>query len=255
MSRRVIAVLTAVCLAALSVTAVALASGGGSDHQDGAAKKHRAPAAKQRGIGGGILGVALTSLAQRLDVAPVDLRAAVTAIAREQAAKKAAAAGLTPEEIAALKACRTARHGASTCDRAAAKSGRAKLKALPKPDLTALKAELATSLATKLSKTPDEVLTAVRAELDARLTQAVTAGWLTQKGHDLALACFDTPATCDLKALRAEVRFFGHGHAKRKHAPKHHKGEKPTTTTPAPTPPSGSGQMTPGGRSSSTPLR
>jgi hypothetical protein len=252
MSRRVLAVLTAFCLAALSVSAVALASGG-SDHQRGAAKKHHAPA-KQRAIGGGILGVALDSLAQRLDVAPADLRAAVKAIAQEQATKKAAAAGLTPEEIAALKACRRAQHGASSCDRAAAKSGLAKLKALPKPDLTALKAELAASLATKLSKTPDEVLTAVRAELDARLTQAVTADWLTQKGHDLALACFDAPASCDLKALRAEVRFFGHGHGKKHHAPKHHKGVKPTTTTPAPAP-SNSGQMTPGGRSSSTPLR
>jgi hypothetical protein len=237
MSRRVLAVLTAVCLAALSVTAVALAGGGGSDHKDGTAKKHHAPAAKQRAIGGGILGVALTSLAQRLDVAPADLRAAVKAIGQEQAAKKAAAAGLTPEEIAALKACRTAKHG-TTCDRAAAKSGLVKLKALPKPDLTALKAELATALATKLSKTPDEVLTAVRAELDARLTQAVTAGWLTQKGHDLALACFDTPASCDLKALHAEVRLFGHG-KKKAH---HHQPHKP-------------GQMTPGGRSSSTPLR
>jgi hypothetical protein len=255
MSRRVLAVLTAVCLAALSVTAVALA-GGGSDHNDSATKKHHAPVAKQRAIGGGILGVALTSLAQRLDVAPADLRAAVKAIGQEQAAKKAAAAGLTPEEIAALKTCRTAQHGAATCDRAAAKSGLAKLKGLPKPDLTALKAELASSLATKLSKTPDEVLTAVRAELDARLTQAVTAGWLTQKGHDLALACFDTPASCDLKALRAEVRFFGHGHGKKKHhARKHHKGEKPTTATPPSTTVPGSGQMTPGGRSSSTPLR
>jgi hypothetical protein len=211
MSRRVLAVLTAVCVAALSVSAVALASSGGGSGgkrhpgaaKKHAAKKHHAPAGR-RAIGGGLLGVALDSLAQRLDVAPADLRAAITAIAQEQRAEKVAAAGLTPA------------------------------------DLTALKAELAASLATKLSTTPDAVLAAVRAELDARLTQAVSAGWLTQKGHDLALACFDTPASCDLEALRGEVRLFGHHH--QRHAP-------PSTTVP------GSGQMTPGGRSTSTPLR
>jgi hypothetical protein len=217
MSRRVLAVLIAVCVAALSVSAVALASSGGGsgDKRHHAAKKHHAPA-KQRAIGGGILGVALDSLAQRLDVAPADLRAAVKATAQEQAPK--------------LRAAR---------------------KAHTTPDLVALKTELATSLATKLNKTPDEVLTAVRAELDARLTQAVTAGWVTQKGHDLALACFDDPASCDLKALKAEVRIFGHH--KKRHA--HHQHTKPTTAAPPSTTVPGSGEMTPGGRSTSTPLR
>jgi hypothetical protein len=240
MSRRVLAVLTACCVVALSATAVALAHGGGTG-SDGRAKKHEQAPAKHRVLGGGMLGIALTSLAQRLDVAPADLRAAVKAVVQEQMAKRLAAAGLTPEETAALKSCRAAaaRHGikprAAACDTAAARSAAAKLKAArqAKPDLVALKTELATSLATKLDKTPDEVLTAVRAELDARLTQAVAAGWLTQKGHDLALACFDTPATCDLKALRAEVRFFG----------LHHRKD------------GGSGRMTPGGRATSTPLR
>jgi hypothetical protein len=126
----------------------------------------------------------------------------------------------------------------------------------PTPDqLAALKTELATSLATKLDKTPDAILTAVRAELDARLTQAVAAGWLTQKGHHLALACFDDPASCDLTALRAQVRFLDHG--KQRNGRRHHRpAQKPTPSTTTPpataTPPS---TMTPGGRASSTPLR
>jgi hypothetical protein len=247
MSRRVVAVLSACCIVALGVTAVAFAHGNGSD-PDGSAHK-RTGHAKRVGapagfLGGGLFGAAIDSLARRLDVAPADLRAAIKAVAAEQWQKKLTAAGLTPDEIAALKACRehgvkkrdaarVRRTGAEGCDSAAVRSAVAKLKAAPKPDLAALKTELATSLASKIGKTPEQVIAAVRAELDARLTQAVSAGWLTQKGHDLALACFDTPASCDLKALRAEVRFFGH---KRRH-----QGDNT--------------KMHPGGRSTSAPLR
>jgi hypothetical protein len=244
MSRRVLAVLSVVCIAALSVTAVALAHNGRKDGAKG--KKTRT--AHARVLGGGLLGASLDSLAQRLQVDPAALRTAVKAVAQEQRDKKLAAAGLTPQEIAAVKSCRAhgvkkrdaarVRKTAAACDTAALKSAAAKLKAYrqahPTPDLTALKTDLATSLATKLGTTPDAVLAAVRAELDARLTQAVTAGWLTQKGHDLALACFDTPASCDLKALRAEVTLFGHK--------KHHAK-------------TGSGRMHPGGRATSAPLR
>jgi hypothetical protein len=261
MSRRVLVVLSVVCVAALSVTAVALARSGSGDK--GGAKgtahagKRGAGKPATRLIGGGLLPIVLDSLAKRLDVAPADLRAAVDAIVAEQRQKRLQAAGLTPAEIAALKACRqtglkkrdAARvrpSGGASCDPALLRSARAKLKAArqTKPDLAALKTELATSLATKLGKTPDEVLAAVRAELDARLTQAVSAGWLTQKGHDLALACFDAPASCDLKALKAEVRFLGHGKRGR-----HHRHGKPSPGD------TGSGQMTPGGRATSTPLR
>jgi hypothetical protein len=237
MSRRLIAVLSAVCIAALSVSAVALASSGGGDKQVEKHAKRTAHAHRGGGVGhgpagflgGGFLGVALDSLAQRLGVAPADLKAAVKAVGQERMDKELAAAGLSPAEIAAVKACRETRGfkkpggaaAGATCDEAAWKSAVTKLqaarKAKAKPDLAALKTELATALGTKLNKTPDEVLAAVRAELDARLTQAVTAGWVTQKGHDLALACFDAPATCDLKALRAEVRFFGLGHGRKHH--------------------------------------
>jgi hypothetical protein len=223
MSRRFLAVLAACCIAALGVSAVALAHGGSSEH-------HGTKAPHKRAVhpGGGFLGVALDSLAARLDVTPADLRTAITAaIAEERAKHPGKHARPTPAQLAVLKT------------------------------------ELATALATKLSKTPDEILTAVRAELDARLTQAVTKGWLTAKGHDLALACFDDPATCDVKALRAEVRFFGHKQTKRAHKQHHHKqhhhkhGHKPapasTTTPPSTTAPPTT--MTPGGRATSTPLR
>jgi hypothetical protein len=213
MSRRLLAVLTAFCLAALGLSAVALAHDGSSEKHGTKAGNH-VRHGKYAGPLGGLAGATLTSLAGRLSVAPADLKAAVTAVAKEQRAKRKAAG-----------------------------------KPHAEPDLAALKTELAASLATKLGTTPKEILTAVRAELDARLTQAVAAGWVTQKGHDLALACFDAPATCDLKALRAEVRFFGH---KQQHGHRHHhkQGSKPAASSTTP-----SGTMTPGGRSSSAPLR
>jgi hypothetical protein len=221
MSRRFLAVLTACCIAALGVSAVALAHGGSSEHHGAKAPKHRAVHPKHAGpLDGRFIGVALDSLAARLDVAPADLRAAIKAVAVEERAKHPGKhARPTPAQLATLKT------------------------------------ELATALATKLNKTPDEILTAVRAELDTRLSQAVTAGWLTAKGHDLALACFDDPATCDLKALRAGVRFFGHKQHKH-HGHKHHHHQPaaasttvpPSTTTPPAT-------MTPGSNATSTPLR
>jgi hypothetical protein len=258
MSRRLLAVLTACCIAALSVSAVALAHGNGGRHhrtQNHHGKVHRAgqPA---RFLGAGLFGAAVDSLARRLSVDPADLRAAVRQTLADERAKQLAAAGLTADETAALKACRggaakrvahekaraAGHRGASACDVTALKSARAKLKAAPTPDYDAIKSDLATGLAQKLGKTPDDVLTAVRAELDARLTQVVQAGWLTQKGHDLALACFDAPSSCDIRALKAEVRFPGHRDA-----------GPPSTSTPSGTAPPGT--MQPGGQETSTPLR
>jgi hypothetical protein len=241
MSRRLLAVLSACLIVALSASAVAFAHGsGGRRHKTHHAKVHRTghPAGF---LGAGLFGASVNSLAQRLSVDPAALRTAIKQTLADERAKQLTAAGLTPEETAALKRCRVkgrrtahaAHHTrAAGCDAATLKSARAKLKAAPKPDYNAIKADLAAGLAQKLGKTPGDVLTAVRAELDARLTQAVTAGWLTQKGHDLALACFDDPSSCDVRALKAEFRFPGH----------------PSTTAP-------SGTMTPGGRQTSTPLR
>jgi hypothetical protein len=239
--RRLTVLLTVLCLAALGVTAVALASGG--DKRDGerkststgSAKVHRTGGIPHRGVFGGMAGVVLDSLATRLDVPPADLRKAVGEIVAEQRLKRLQAAGLTQSEIDALKACRggraqlrhrdgikkrdrarvrPARSHVAACRTDAARSARQKLKAAAKakPDLVALKADLAQSLATKLGKTPEAVLTAVRAELDQRLTQAVGIGLVSQKAHDLALGCFDAPASCDLKALRAAFHFKKHPH-------------------------------------------
>lgn len=219
MSRRFVAALTVCCLIALGASAVALAHGGSSTHHGSKAPHHRAVHPR----GGGFLGASLDSLAARLNVTRADLRAAVKSVMAEERAKHPAGqhARPTPAQLATLKT------------------------------------DLATALATKLGKTPDEILAAVRAELDARLTKAVAQGWLTAKGHDLALACFDDPATCDLKALRAEVHFFGHKtHKRHGHKKHHHKTPTPaasTTTPPSTTAPSGT--MTPGGSATSTPLR
>lgn len=195
MSRRrlLTAALAAVCLIALSASAVALAhsSGGdGSSHP-----RHHAQRTAERSM----WATALKGVAQRLDVAPADLRAAVKAVAREQRGQR-------------------------------------------ETDLAAQKTAWIDGLATKLNKTPDAVAAAVRAELEAQLTKAVGRGWITPQGETIALACFDDPAGCDLKALRAQITAFGGGgKSTKKHRPcrRHHSGD---------------GRMTPGGRSTSAPL-
>jgi hypothetical protein len=202
MSRTMIAIL---CACVVAVLAVAAGANGDGDGKHEPARHAAKPTTQPASfLDHGVFAASLNSLARRLDVDAATLRTAVKAVVREEQTK----------------------YG----------------KTHPKPDLATLKAELATSLASKIGKTPDEVLTAVRAELDARLTQAVQAGWLTQKGHDLALACFDTPATCDMKALKGEVR-FGH-----KGSPDQSSG---SGSSPAPS----GGKMTPGSRATSTPLR
>jgi hypothetical protein len=257
MSRRLLAVLTACCIVALSASAVAFAHGSRGDHHHAATKKARVHRTGRPAgfLGAGLLGASVNSLAQRLSVDPADLRTAIRQTLAAERARQLTSAGLTPQETAALKACRgaarsserTARGGkkgrrAAACDTAVLKSARAKLKAAPKPDYNAIKNDLAAGLAQKLGKTPDDVIAAVRAEIDARLTQAVTAGWLTQRGHDLALACFDDPNSCDVRALKGELRLPGH-----------HDANPSDTTPPSTTAPSGT--MTPGGRQTSTPLR
>jgi hypothetical protein len=181
--------------------------------------------------------VVLGSLAERLAVKPKALEDAVHDVAEEQFTKKAAEAGLTAAQTSALKACHTARHSAKAraatrrvatrrgsrrgaraagCDRATVKAAVKRLKALPPPDLAALKTELSGSLATKLGVTAEKVLEATRAELDQRLGQGVALGFVTTAGRTQVLACFDTPATCDIKALRKQLRGH-HGKPGRAH--------------------------------------
>ena len=103
--------------------------------------------------------------------------------------------GVTPREL------RAAIRG---IDRA---SARAKFRS---GDLAGLKADLAAHLAGELGTSEQAVLDAVRAELVDKLAKAVSFGVLTERGRDLALGCFDTPADCDLAAVKVEARFFGH---------------------------------------------
>jgi hypothetical protein len=244
MSRRLIASLSAVVAALLVAATIALASGGDSSPASAsaavpaaasagtvapatAAAKPVRPGARshgpfgRRGHGGAMLGMfrgmLLKSAADRLGVTPAKLEAAVEAVAADQLAKKSAAANLTAAESAALKDCRKAFGPGSrgkakgTCDRTAAMSALKKLKALPKPDLAALKTELSDALAAQLGLTGAKVLEAARAELSDRLDQGVKLGFLTADGKAKALACFDTPASCDLKALKGSLLKGGHG--------------------------------------------
>jgi hypothetical protein len=227
MSRRVLVVMSTVVACALAVTAVALArSGSGNDrHGSRPSVTHAQRVAKVRArqperrlarmLGRGIVGMVVDSLAGRLQVKPADLRAAIAQVATEQRDKVVQAAGLTQGEQDALKTCGRGwrkRGAPAGCDKAAARSAIRKLRNAPKPDLAQLKTDVAASLASKLGTSPDAVLTAVRAELTQRLGQAVGIGLVTAKGKDLALGCFDAPGSCDLKALRAEVKLpFGRG--------------------------------------------
>jgi len=182
---------------------------------------------RHRGFGHGLLGVVrrqvLTSMARRLDVPEARLRTALRVTHRDARERRLAAAHLTVEDRTALRACRGGRHGrhagrrhplrrnARGCDSAAAREALQKLRPA-RGDLAAEKARIAADLAGKLGLTPEKVLEAARAELVERLGQATGLGLVTPKGQALALACFDAPAECDHKALRAEVRVpFGHG--------------------------------------------
>jgi hypothetical protein len=238
MSRRLIASLSVLAAALLVVAAISLSGGdGGSSAATAAtaASTTSAPATAparypggprgfMRGAHGGAMfhflgGLVLKSSADRLGVTPAKLKAAVKTVAQAQFAKKAAEAKLTPEEIAALKACRRSfrafRHGggagagaagSGTCDRTTAKAAITKLKALPKPDLAALKTELSDALGAELGVPGAKVVEAARAELSDRLDQGVKLGFVTADGKAKALACFDAPNSCDVKALHQALR-------------------------------------------------
>lgn len=205
MPRRLAVSLSAVFVMVLAAATIALASGGSSGGTSGGSgtevvaapstatvvpaagkRPFRHPGLRgRRGAhGGAMLGVlrrlVLASGAGRLGVEQDALRAAVKAVAKEQRAKRVAAAKLGP---------------------------------LPKPDLAALKTELSDALGAKLGLSGAKVLEAARAELSARLDQGVKMGFLTADGKTKALACFDAPASCNVKALHKQLRFRGHGGA------------------------------------------
>ena len=79
--------------------------------------------------------------------------------------------------------------------------------------LAELKQELTGGLADALDRPRDRVADAVRAEISDRLDSAVRIGFVTPETRKLALACFDRPADCDVRALRWESglgRFHHH---------------------------------------------
>jgi hypothetical protein len=179
MRRPLLLALLAALVAGLSVTAVSLAGSRDADRTDRversvcADRSERSERAGRaaRAHGGGahaaIRRQVLASLARRLDVTPAQLRAALRTVKRENR----------------------------------------RTTFPPQSEWAALKLKLAEDLGAELDRSPDAVLAAVRAELSAKLDLAVTFGAVTARGRELALACFDDPASCDVAALRGEVRF------------------------------------------------
>jgi hypothetical protein len=168
------------------------------------------------GMGFGPLMIAFQGLAKKLDVTPAQLREAVKGV-KDRAIDRAVGDGtITQDERDALAACMKSRRG-SGCDRAKAMAAHRKLhralKARAKSDAAGLKSQLIGDLATELGKQPADVEAAMRAQLSQMLDTAVTMGFITDHGRELALGCFDKPNECDRGALRAEVkkRFRGHG--------------------------------------------
>lgn len=167
---------------------------------------HRAGGMRHGGMLRMLANQVLTSGAKRLGVEGSALRKAARTTAKAAMARRFDAAGLTATDKANLKACRRAFvRRSSGCDRAAAKASLRKLHTAALPDLAKEKELIAGDLATALGKTSEEVLTAARAELELRLGQGVTMGFLSANGRELALGCFDAPATCDVGALHDEV--------------------------------------------------
>lgn len=256
MSRRLALSLATVLVVALGVTTIALASGGGSSAPTAARAASAvtpAPASgalsptaalrgqrargHRRGPHGAMLkalrGMVLTSGAKRLGVTPEKLKAAVRAVAADRFAKRADEAKLTGAEKQALKDCRGHRRGqgGTTCDRSAARSAFKKLRALPRPDLGDLKTELSAALAKELGVSADKVLGAARAELSARLDQGVKIGFVTADARKQALACFDKPDSCDVKALHRQFR-RGHGKSgARSHGRRGHRNRRPAAAS------------------------
>jgi hypothetical protein len=111
----------------------------------------------------------LVSAAERLGVRPAELRRAVRTVAR-------------------------ARWG----------SGRP-----AREELTRLRDDTAAAVGRELGLGRAEVLRAARAELDFRLIQGTGVGLVSDDGRALALGCFDAPSSCDVAALRRELRYAG----------------------------------------------
>lgn len=227
----VLAALAVACGLAVTAVTVAGAGSGSSDRErardgasparfggDRAGDRRRFRGGGRRGFGPFASGPArpvFRGVADKLDVTPQRLREALRGVKRRRLDRAVQEGTITTAERDALAACLERRRGGS-CDPAAARAAMAKLKAAKRMqgrDLATLKAQLLADLAAELGKPEADVATAIRASLVEALAKAVARGWLTEHGRDLAIGCFDTPASCDRKALRGELRlpFGGRG--------------------------------------------
>lgn len=193
-----------------------------------AAKRHRGRRGHRHGHGHGMrfgpMALAFSGVADRLNVSKDELIDAVKG-AKDRALDRAVAEGVISQaERDALQQCMTAHHRGGKCSnrRAARRAHRKLHRELHRRirgDAAAMKSQLIGDLAAELGKDSDVVERALRAELSELLNMGVSLGFVTDRGRDLALGCWDRPNECDHRALRAEVRkrFGGHRHG-------HHRG-------------------------------
>jgi hypothetical protein len=178
-------------------------------------------------MGFGPLMMAFDGLAKRLDVTPAKLKEAVQGVKKHALDRAVTDGTITQDERAALDACMKSR-GGSGCDRNKARAAHQKLhkalKARAKSDAAGLKSQLIDDLAAELGKQPADVEAAARAQLSQMLDTAVTMGFVTERGRELALGCFDKPNECDRAALKAEVKKRFRGHDKHGERGKHRGG-------------------------------
>lgn len=205
MRRPILIALIAAIAGALTISAVTLAGGNETSKQERGWAAYTKAGAHDRAHGG-----YLGSLAGRLDVSTAELRRALKVTARKQLRRAAQAGLISARERRALAGCM--RSEGRACDRRKLGRMAKRLKGMlmgagGAAALPELKRTASADLAAALGKPVDEVLAAVRAELVARLDQGVGIGVVTEKGRELALACFDDPASCDVAALRRELRF------------------------------------------------
>ena len=235
-----VAVLAGALVALAAVAGISLAGSGsetksssgspsasqGSFKANYAAKRNRGGKRHGHRMHFGPMMMALNGVADRLGVSKDELIEAAKGV-KDRALDRAVTDGtITQAQRDALQQCMKAHHtGGGKCNRRAARRAHRKLhRAFHKQlrtDAAALKAQLLGDLADELGKQPDEVGTAIRAELSELLETGVKLGFVTERGRDLALGCWDRPNECDRKALRRELkqRFRGHGRGHRGHHP------------------------------------
>ena len=190
----------------------------GTSHATYAKRGHRRHGG--RGHGGhrlfGPAAIAFNGFADRLNVSRKELHAALRGVKNRALDRAVDENVITSAERDALKSCMKSRRR-DNCNRSQARAAHRKLhramRQRVRSDAAAVKAQVIEDLADELDKQPADVEAAARAELVELLDTAVTLGFVTEKGRQLALECWDTPNECDRAALRAEVKHrLGHGH-------------------------------------------